>query len=105
MDPMLVASAAAVLVHSARPTVRPVSMEPLVVAVAHFKPRERVRITVDPPGTVRRIVVRRDGTLSVSFPTIPVDRCSGLNLYAVGATGQRAEWQLKLPMKACSPAP
>ena len=102
---MLVASAAAVLVHTARPTVRPVSMEPLVVALAHFKPREHVRITVDPPGTVRRIVVRRDGTTSVSFPAIAVDRCSGLRLYAVGVSGARADWQLKLPMRACSPAP
>jgi hypothetical protein len=102
---MLVAPVAAVLIHTARPTVRPVSMQPLVVALAHFKPRERVRITVDPPGTVRRIVVRRDGTMSVSFPAVAVDRCSGLNLYAVGATGARAEWQLKLPMPACSPAP
>jgi hypothetical protein len=102
---MLVAPAAAVLIHTARPTVRPTSMQPLVVAVAHFKPREHVRITVDPPGSVRRVVVRRDGTLSVSFPTLAVDRCSGLNLYAVGASGARADWQLKLPMKACSPAP
>lgn len=104
---MLAAPVAAVLLltGSPPPRVRPVSMQPLVVGGAHFKPGERVRLTVRPPGAGRRVVVRKDGTLTVSFPGVTVDRCTGFSLSAVGALGDRAEWAMKLPKPACSPAP
>src|SRR4051812_14854171 len=101
----LLAAAPVAFGGSPRPTLRPVSMQPLVIKGAHFKPGERVRVTVRPPGAGRRLVVRKDGTLTVSFPGVAVDRCTGVSLSAVGSFGDRAEWAMKLPKPACLPAP
>ena len=79
--------------------VRIVTLSPLVVRGTGFKSRERIRVTAT-PGGIRRVVSTAGGAFRATF-TVPVDRCMGLSVAAVGARGDRAA--LKLPQPACPP--
>jgi hypothetical protein len=71
---------------------------------AHFKPREQVRVTIFGPAplTQRRIRTSANGTFTVEVPAY--DPCLGsLVIRAAGVRGDSA--QLKLPQRACPPAP
>jgi len=89
------------------PALRLVSDQPLTVRGAHFKPREKVRVTARVDMTSRSRVVRSTatGTFKVSFDApMAFDPClETLRVTAVGARGSDA--MLKLPQRACPPAP
>jgi hypothetical protein len=86
------------------PIVRVAALQPLVVQGARFHARERVTVTyVGAVRRQRRIVTSRAGAFTTSFANLPVDRCSGFSLSAVGAAGDRAEAKHK-PLPACAPA-
>jgi hypothetical protein len=89
------------------PALRLASKDPLIVRGAHFKAHERVRVTASVDATRRSKVVRATtaGTFKVTFdvPTA-FDPCvESLRITAVGARGSDAA--LKLPQRACPPAP
>jgi hypothetical protein len=88
------------------PAIRPLGTAPLTVRGTHFKARERVRVTVQAAGrsSVRRILVRADGTFTLEFTGLAIDRCLGYSLSAAGSSGDRAAWAQKLPPPACPPA-
>ena len=71
---------------------------------AHFKPREVVRVTIlgPAPRTQRRMRASATGTFTVVVPAY--DPClESLTILAAGARGDDA--RLKLPQRACPPAP
>ena len=89
------------------PTLRLLSDQPLTVRGAHFKVHERVRVTSYVDATKRSKLVRTTtiGTFKVSFDVpMAFDPCvESLRVTAVGARGSAAT--LKLPQRACPPAP
>jgi hypothetical protein len=89
------------------PTLRLVSNEPLVVRGTHFRAHERVVVTVrlDAAKRSKRIRSTALGTFRVSFDTpMAFDPCvESLRVSAVGGRGSDAV--LKLPQRACPPAP
>jgi hypothetical protein len=86
---------------------------PLTVNGRHFRPLERVRLTLSASGSirVRRTRASAAGSFRVGFGDVDaaVDRCSGgFFLLAVGSEGSRAALspqQLKAPPPDCPPAP
>jgi hypothetical protein len=89
------------------PALRLVAKDPLTVRGAHFKAHERVRVTayVAAAKYSKRVRATTVGAFKVSFdvPTA-FDPCvESLRITAVGARGSDAA--LKLPQRACPPAP
>jgi hypothetical protein len=85
-----------------KPTLRVAKAAPLALAGAHFRARERVRVTVKAAGMRRTKAVRagRRGRFVARFPTLAVDRCNADWIaVARGATGSRAA--VKLPQLQC----
>jgi hypothetical protein len=83
-------------------TLRITSHDPLVVRGAHFRASERVRVTANVGLTVqRRVVAGARGGFTVTFDQVPVDRCTGGFVRAVGSSGTRAA--VKLPQLLCPP--
>ena len=71
---------------------------------AHFAPREVVRVTFlgPAPRTQRRVRTTATGTFTVALPSF--DPCTeSLTILAAGVRGDDA--RLKLPQRACPPAP
>jgi len=101
---VLVAALAAVLVvpaaSAAAPRIVLVKSSPLVVAGSHFKPRERVTVTLGQ--TTRQVRATTLGSFQASFGGIVLDRCSAWSVAAVGALGDRAV--LLRPRAMCAPA-
>jgi hypothetical protein len=89
------------------PALRLLSNQPLTVRGAHFKAHERVRVTAYADAAKRSKLVRSTtiGTFKVSFDVpMAFDPCvESLRVTAVGARGSDAV--LKLPQRACPPAP
>jgi hypothetical protein len=89
------------------PALRLVSNEPLTIRGAHFKAHERVRVTTHVDAAKRSKLVRSTtiGTFKVTFDVpMAFDPCvESLRVTAVGARGSDAV--LKLPQRACPPAP
>ncbi len=72
---------------------------PMTLRGAHFRPNERVRVTVTSMlRRTRQVTASPSGTFVVRFAGAH-DRCSGLVALAVGARGSRAG--LKLPPLGC----
>lgn len=72
---------------------------PLTLRGAHFRPNERVRVTVTSMlRRTRQVTASPAGVFVVRFAGAQ-DRCSGLVALAVGARGSRAA--LKLPPLGC----
>lgn len=88
---------------SRHPSLTITSRSPLVVRGTAFRPREAVRVTVYAGGQTKIVNVRatRTGTF-VATADVPVDRCSGLRIVAVGKLGSRVV--AHLPQLACMPA-
>jgi hypothetical protein len=86
-----------------KPTLRLAGNAPLTVRGTHFRPSERVRVTVIAEvRRSKRVTASRTGAFIARFDAT-FDRCSGsLIVRAVGAGGSEAA--LKLPQPAC-PAP
>ncbi len=88
------------------PSLRLVSMGPLTVHGAHFKARETVRLTLRSTDMKRARVLRSSlaGSFTVVYTSRIVDPClETVRITAVGARGSDAV--LKLPQRACPPAP
>jgi hypothetical protein len=96
----VLAPSAANALLSARPTLSLKSKHPIVVAGAHFYPREWVRVTA--ASHTARVRATAKGSFVVSFPGLTLGRCSGLFVRAAGTHGTVALW--KLPQPACMPA-
>lgn len=89
------------------PALRLVANEPLTVRGVHFKTHERVRVTAYVDATKRSKWIRSTalGTFKLSFDVpMAFDPCvESLRITAVGGRGSDAV--LKLPQRACPPAP
>jgi hypothetical protein len=82
----------------ARPTLRAVTLQPLVVRGTHFRPFERIKLflTADVPAS-RTLKATRGGTFVARFPAVEVGRCDGFVLQAIGVRGSRAELERLTP--------
>jgi hypothetical protein len=89
------------------PALRLVTAQPLTVRGMHFKPYERVRVTQHVEMNKRSKLVRATstGTFKVTFAVpMAIDPClQSVRVTAVGLRGSEAA--LKLPQRACPPAP
>jgi hypothetical protein len=89
------------------PTLRLVVSQPLTVRGVHFKSHERVRVTEHVGSDRHWKLVRATtaGTFKVTFAdATAIDPClESVRLTAVGGRGSTAA--LKLPQRACPPAP
>jgi hypothetical protein len=85
-----------------RPTLVLAKPMPLTLRGAHFKPDERIRVTVKGlrKGT-KRASADSNGVFVVRFSGVAFDRCDGLMVLAVGSLGSRAS--LKRPQPLCPP--
>jgi hypothetical protein len=73
---------------------------PLVVAGTRFVPHELVTVTLG--SQVRRVRVTALGSFRAGFAGVAYDRCSGLQVTAAGARGDRA--MLVRARALCAPA-
>jgi hypothetical protein len=91
---------------SARPlaSLRLVRTEPFVVRGVGFKAREHARLTLTVANdqTVRRVIARAAGGFVVSFGVVPLSRCDGYLVVAVGNRGSRAALK-RPPLPECLP--
>ena len=81
------------------------SAVPVGIGGAGFHASEHVRVTLvaSSGNYARRVVATRSGRFVVTFSGIPVDRCSGFQVIAVGNHGSRAVFK-RPPLPACAPA-
>jgi hypothetical protein len=79
---------------TARPALRPVSLQPLTVQGLRFRANERVTLLLASDGLASKRVVRAGalGRFTVRY-TLRVDRCTNYTLQAIGARGSRATLQ------------
>jgi hypothetical protein len=85
------------------PSLRLVRTAPLQLVGAHFRARERVRLTVTVSAARRTRAVRAsDRGLFLARFGISAGHCSALRAVAVGNAGSRAVLK-PLPMPACMP--
>ena len=79
---------------TARPALRPVSLQPLTVQGVRFRANERVTLLLASEGVASKRVVRAGalGRFTVRY-TLRVDRCTSYTLQAIGARGSRAMLQ------------
>jgi hypothetical protein len=102
---LLVLSATAAA-SSSRPSVRPVERNPLVVRVAHFKPKEQVVVRVVVRGAGRFAKTATTGVrggLNMRFASLTLGQCNAFTIIAVGSRGSRATFAGHPP--PCGPAP
>jgi hypothetical protein len=101
---LVIASFGAGSTSSQHPALRLLKTAPLTLAGAHFRTRERVRVTVTVDGTRSARTVRASGKGSfVAGFTTGVGRCSTVRAVAVGTAESRAVLKY-LPAPACLPA-
>lgn len=88
-------------------TLQLVDRSPLTVRGAHFKLRERVRVTASTDSDTATRVTRttRRGVFSVDFGTLGKDPCATITIKAAGAKGDRATLVVKPPPPIDSPGP
>lgn len=68
----------------------------MAVRGLHFKAGERVRLTLLAPSVrVLRATAKATGTFTARFAGVSADRCSTLQIQAIGAGGSRAFLNLK----------
>ena len=83
------------------PAVRAKSFAPLSVSGTHFRPAERVRVTLESPtAACGRRPRAGDGTFVAVFVGVTVQRCDGLLLRVTGSKGSSAV--LRLPKLMCA---
>jgi hypothetical protein len=77
---------------TAGPTVWLTQSTPAIVRGARFKAHERVRVVLTAAGRsrIRRPRTGAYGRFSAKFANVAVDRCSGLEIVATGASGDSA---------------
>jgi hypothetical protein len=85
-----------------RPSIRIAQSRPLVVAGSHFVAGERVKVVAYLSRRVVRHAVARHGSFRVNLGTVPMSKCQGMRIVAVGSRGSRAT--LKIPRPECMPA-
>ncbi|MGH3080686.1 MAG: hypothetical protein ACRDNH_06060 [Gaiellaceae bacterium] len=79
-----------------------VDRTPLTLRGTGFAAGERVRLVVRTTSTRQlRLSATRSGSFLAAFRATSYNRCSGLNAFAFGSRGSRA--QLVLPAPACPP--
>lgn len=89
---------------AAKPSLRLMTRQPLVVQGQHFGSRERVRVRVSGDASASRSVRATEaGSFGVRFADIAVDRCSVIRVVAIGGSGRQATLKT-LPSPACNPA-
>jgi hypothetical protein len=89
---------------TAKPAIHPLKTSPLTARGVHFKPHEKVRVSVvsTAANTSRRVVAGAAGAFTVTFTGVTIDRCIGYSLSAVGSFGDRATFKMLPP--GCAPA-
>ena len=85
---------------STAPRLTIATSSPLVVTGAHFMPHELVTVTF--ASQVRRVRATALGSFRAGFGAVAYDRCSGFQIIATGARGDRA--MLVRPRPLCAPA-
>jgi hypothetical protein len=70
---------------------------PVSVSGRHFRPHERVRVTLTPDRRVRPVTASAAGTFTVSLGTPPSGPCGGFDVVAVGNRGSRAALPMMHP--------
>jgi hypothetical protein len=103
--PVVIAALAAASAGAApaSPVLALAGRQPVVVAGAHFRPLEWVRVTVFSAASESvRLRADRRGTFRTGFSDVTVGRCGGMQIRASGTRGSVAV--LKLPLPACMPA-
>jgi hypothetical protein len=89
---------------TALPLLRVIDQSPFTVQGSHFRPRERVKVTLykhQASVRTRRVTASSSGTFRTVLQEDPVDRCDVIFVRAVGTRGSRAE-QKMLPRPACA---
>ena len=82
-------------------TLRFVSLSPVTVRGAHFRPGEHVRVVVHAGlDAVRERVTSRGGRFTATLP-VSVDACAGAVARAIGDRGSRAS--AAIAIRACPP--
>jgi hypothetical protein len=83
-------------------TLRFVSLSPVTVRGAHFRPGEHVRVVVHAGlEAVGERVTSRGGRFTATLP-VSVDTCAGATAQAIGDRGSRAS--AAIAIRACPPA-
>jgi hypothetical protein len=78
-----------------------VARAPLTLRGTHFRPLERIRVTVYTPARpIRTVRATVAGSFSVMFTGVYAGRCASLRAVAVGAAGSTASLKL-LPLPGC----
>ena len=79
---------------TARPTLRPLDLNPLTLAGSGFRANERVTLLVAAPPVVKSTKLRANtrGRFRVVF-RVKVGRCDAVVVQAIGARGSRATFQ------------
>ena len=88
-----------------KPSLRLLSTEPLVVQGRSFRPAERVhvKLVANDETIRRRATASPAGLFRADFGTVPLGRCAGFSVRAVGSLGSVAVLK-RLPLPACMPA-
>lgn len=83
---------------AAKPTLRPVDLEPLTLAATNFRPNERVKLLFSAPPVSSSRTVRAGvrGRFRVVY-RIALGRCDFVVVQAIGARGSRATFQRDAP--------
>jgi hypothetical protein len=97
-------SAALAVSERTKPRVRLLDAQPFTLQGAHFRARERVRVTVSSANTVTKTVrTSRHGVFLMTLPDFAISRCDGLAVSAVGRSGDRASLKV-LQQQDCAPS-
>lgn len=83
---------------AAKPSLRPVDLDPLTLSATGFRANERVKLLVSAPAfvTSRNVRAGERGRFRVVF-RIAVGRCDSVVVQAIGARGSRATFQRDAP--------
>jgi hypothetical protein len=85
------------------PSLRLIRIHPVTVAGAHFRPRNRVRVSLVAARTVsRNVTATGRGAFTVTFSSVVIDRCSSFSVLASQRHG--ATVVLHGPKPECPPA-
>jgi hypothetical protein len=85
-------------VDTSTPTLRVRTYDPFVVRGLHFRPLERVKLTLDGTWT-RRARADGFGRFLAAFRGVAVDVCDGFVVKALGSAGSRAS--MRTPAREC----
>jgi hypothetical protein len=87
----MLAGASLAAANPTRPALQLLRANPLTVKGVHFAPRARVRVTVQAAGKQQRVLTTTaSGTFTARFPNLTADRCTTLEVQAIGPHHQTA---------------